>query len=152
MRASDLARSFSRVPMAAITTGAFVLGLALGYVLFGGEERVASAPAAEPPAPVAATPAPPSPAPEPTPAVPEPTPEPLEPVSTLSGPGLDIESTPPGATFFVNGKKIGKAPSQVLVKKGRLKVSATKPGYKRWFRVMWHTKDLTKVKAKLERK
>jgi hypothetical protein len=102
-----------------------------------------------------ASPAPPAPAPVPEPppapapvALPETAPD----EEPLAGPGLDLKSTPAGATFFVNGKKVGKAPLQVAQRKGKLRVLATKPGYKRWFRVMWHKEDLTKVHARMDRK
>ncbi len=120
----------------------FVLGVTASWLFVRSQTRV-PAPAATP-APVAeATPAAPAePAPAPVPeATPEAapmaeaTPEPAAPATpppAASEATLALESTPPGASVLVKGKKRGTTPLRLKVPAGAVSLRVEKEGYKPW--------------------
>jgi hypothetical protein len=63
---------------------------------------------------------------------------------------LDLRSTPRGATFYVDGKKVGRGPVKVSVKAGkRVKVVAKLKGYAEWTDSVSVKDKNKKVSAKL---
>jgi hypothetical protein len=146
-----------------------MVGLGGGYLLFGRPQRarvaaepapaeasgaVASAAPAPPASPTSAVPsALASTVPVPPPPLEElPSPADAPPAPVRTGPRLDLTSTPSGAVFFVNGKRVGKGPLQLPHKKGRVRVVAVKPGFRRWQRLVVVKGEVASVHAKLRRK
>jgi hypothetical protein len=64
---------------------------------------------------------------------------------------LLLQSTPPGATFTVNGQTVGKAPTGVDVSAfTQVKVSASLPGHKPWSSRVYLKSRKETVHARLE--
>jgi hypothetical protein len=151
-----LIRGSRRLQIATGVMAGIVVGTLLAIVTHGDGDKVFVSPSAEAPRPAPAAPSPIEKPAEPvSPAAPAPerpaADPPAEPPAA-SHVVLDLRSDPPGAIFFVDGKKVGKAPVKVKVKAGRkVKVEARLKGYPDW-KDRIRARDDRKVTARLNGK
>lgn len=84
------------------------------------------------PKPKPVLPKPVLPKPEPKPVPPTPKPKPVIPKPALKRSTLDVQSAPPGAGFYVNGKYHGKTPIKVKLPYGKYEVGLRHDKYFGW--------------------